>query len=72
MTNLEKTKQQIYEIIGRFTEDEMYEFLLGDIQLCTGLCKYCIPIHGECEEDCDGDDICRERFRDWCSREVVE
>ena len=72
MTNFEKTKKQICEMIQNYTEDELYEFLLGDIQLCTGLCKYCIPIHGECEENCDGDDICRDRFCEWCSRDSVE
>ena len=59
MDNLFKVKMRIVKAILQFSADEMYEYILGGEPMCKSLCKYCVPIYGECIEDTDGDEECR-------------
>ena len=56
--------------VASFTDDEMYEFLTNTRILFSSLCEKCSAVYGECPETHEKDDLCKERFRDWCQREA--
>lgn len=66
MTNGLKLKNEICRKIMEYTDDELYELLTGDNPFQMRICEICVENFGECPETLDGDDLCVERFVQWC------
>lgn len=67
MTNGFKLKSEICRKIMEYTEDELYELLTGDNPFQMRICEGCVEKFGECPETMDDDDLCVERFVQWCN-----
>lgn len=69
MTNEQWLKAQMCEKIRSLSVKELYELISdGSEHFCVGLCQYCAPIYGKCDENIESDEICCDRFTDWCSQ----
>lgn len=69
MKNIYLLKQKLFERINRMSSEELYEYVLQPEPLISGLCRYCEPLWGPCQETLEDDSICIARFVAWCEME---
>ena len=70
MTNIEYQKQKICNQIMDYTYEEMYELMTGDNPFRILLCVQCEVTFGRCQDELKGDEMCKKRFKKWCSMPI--
>ena len=69
MKNIDLLKNVLCDRINSMSAEELYSHVLQPKPLIKGLCKYCIPLWGECPDTIECESICISRFVKWCEME---